>query len=250
MSILNPYHNFESIVCISLDETTERRKHVDKIAQRLNIPIEYHISSRHPDGGRIGCFMSHLTVIKKMYDAGVKYGLIFEDDFVPTPGYDVNIIRNVTQFMKSNNDWEIIQLGWNTLNMYNLIIMANHVTQNIKKFKGLGTHAYCISRRGMEKVLSLISPEVLISNHIDVWYTRIFSNAYLVAPLQFDQLWCMPSYNDKFSLIDKIRLTFTDLTCFSQKHNLIYMISLLPYFKGHIILTVIIVIVILIYCKT
>jgi GR25 family glycosyltransferase involved in LPS biosynthesis len=66
--------------CISLKENEEIRKVFTQQCKTINLPFEFHIVDRHPEGGLVGCFESHMMIIKDALENNVNNLLIFEDD--------------------------------------------------------------------------------------------------------------------------------------------------------------------------
>lgn len=64
--------------CMTLDSRQDRRLKVYSEFQRLDIPIEWWIVKRHPEGGNYGCFETHVNIWEKN-KADIMVN--FEDDF-------------------------------------------------------------------------------------------------------------------------------------------------------------------------
>lgn len=91
---MQPLFSFGSIVCISLRD--------------IDCPFRFHLVERDRRGGRVGCFTSHIEVIREAYDRGQKSVMIFEDDVVATPAYNSKIIREICRYL----EWELVQFGY------------------------------------------------------------------------------------------------------------------------------------------
>ncbi len=76
----------KNVLCygISLEERKDKRKNLKKLCEKRNIPLNFFIAQRHPEGGKRGCLDSHLKIIKEAYAHKDKTKaqnlLIFEDD--------------------------------------------------------------------------------------------------------------------------------------------------------------------------
>lgn len=99
MASSSPYSAFSKIVCITLEDQVQRQESTRKLLTSLGIPFEFYYVKRHPRGGRVGCFDSHVRVIRQALQEGHPNILIFEDDVRTTPGYDINVIKEATHFM-------------------------------------------------------------------------------------------------------------------------------------------------------
>ena len=208
------YNYFDSVVCISLDEATERRTQCIKNFEQLGIDdYSFYRTQRHKEGGRFGCFMSHLNVIKTAYDKGLDNVLIFEDDFIPSPSYDPQVIQGVIDFIgNGGNDWDIMYLGHCVKCSGRPFYTPKKVTASIYKMKPCCLHAYILSRRGMQKILEKsstylvnINPKLIMQ--IDEFVFDVFAQdttTYGILPSQFEQNSCMESYNESNSIGESI----------------------------------------------
>ena len=109
------YNKFDKIVCINLKERADKYNSVKKVFEKLSIPVEFYFADKHPESGRIGCFESHLHVIKECYNNGGKNILIFEDDVIETSSYNEKKIKDILDFLRENEWCEYFQLGYTIL---------------------------------------------------------------------------------------------------------------------------------------
>jgi len=97
--------------------------------------------------GETGCYMSHLSLWKKLYKDGVESALIFEDDIIFAPGVNID---DIGEMVKSSPGYTILFLGH--CGNYSDTVFKNPKTK-------LGTarcaHAYIISRKGMEILVNM-----------------------------------------------------------------------------------------------
>jgi GR25 family glycosyltransferase involved in LPS biosynthesis/phosphorylcholine metabolism protein LicD len=96
--------------------------------------------------GETACYKSHLSLWKKLYKDGVDSALIFEDDIIFAPGVNID---DIEETIKSSPGYTILFLG--------------HCGSPETKFKNpktkIGTakctHAYIISRKGLEILVNM-----------------------------------------------------------------------------------------------
>ena len=167
---------FDRIICINLLDRPDKYDYMKKITNRLKIPIEFYRITRDPKSGEKGCYESHLKVIKNAYDDNLQNVLIFEDDILETTDYDLKHIKKATEFMKSNNNWDLMMLGYGV----NLFTIPHKINQNILKHRCWGGFAYAVSRKGMEKI---IQHPNYTGKGVDEYFQRF--EQYLYYPLQF-----------------------------------------------------------------
>ena len=237
------YNFFDRIFCITLEGQIERQQAMTLFFEKLGINnIEYFIAKRHPRGGLVGCFDSHYQVCKICKDNNYKNVLIFEDDVITTPAYSISKIVEMVDFMKIDKTWEYFALGYgphydnnslikvSILNIFN----APKINKHIINYTGTTTHAYCLSERGINKVLQ--NAPIEMSNidvmHYDVWlFTKILNpkKCYASIPLLFDQIWCFATTN-KYDKFDEY--VTRQFTCNMSKMNTLYYWSLVAYYKN------------------
>jgi hypothetical protein len=250
------YEIFDTITCITLAGNTKRQNLVKETLNKLDINFEFYIAQKHPKGGRVGCFDSHINVVREAYNKRAQYILIFEDDVIPSPGYSELLLNKATEFMKQNTDWEIFQLGWvfnvvddkELLPIITKLATVKEVSPNIFDTIGLGGHAYCLSYSGIKKIIDNYE-QVLYNEsknviHYDKFLVNIFkNNAYCIAPIIFDQHWCLQSDNIPYGLLEKYGRKFQ---CITEVTKIMYILSLLFLYRKEIFALLVTVIVIFI----
>ena len=70
-------NHLNRIVCINLKERKDKYANVKKVFDKLKINVEFYFAEKHPTSGRVGCFESHINVIKQSYNNNDKIILIF-----------------------------------------------------------------------------------------------------------------------------------------------------------------------------
>ena len=63
--------------CINLKERRDRRRKAAHLFKRLGIPVHWWTVDRHPEGGRYGCFESHVQIWSR---SKAQMTVVFEDD--------------------------------------------------------------------------------------------------------------------------------------------------------------------------
>lgn len=225
----NPYLFFDDIVCINLLHRIDKKNISQKIFDVLGIPGRFHTVKKHPQGGIYGCFESHIQVIEQAYKNNLNNILIFEDDIKVSPSYSKLQVEECIRFMNTNHDWDIFYLGYFACNTnrgsMKDFISSEFVSDHIIKFRPFATHAYCLNRKGMKKILDTYK-DYIGKVHLDYYYVRIKLDSYCTVPLLFDQYLCLGSDNDLFDSFESFVRKFE---CKADIYNLLYRPTLLKY---------------------
>jgi GR25 family glycosyltransferase involved in LPS biosynthesis len=247
------FEYFDSITCISLKSRSDRQQNALSEGEKMGIPFQFYMAEKHPEGGIIGCFMSHLEVITRAYNNGDKNIMVLEDDFCATPAYSNDVhLTNALQFLNKTPDWEILQLGYTPLQDIDdssgifRFLTCSKKHPSIIRYTGLTTHAYCMSRKGMKKCIDYITEYVKENNiiHIDKLFCKVFSrNGYCLCPMLIDQKWCFSSDNSTISVFDEFYRKFQ---CVPEKTKIFYYCSLIVAYREHALLIVFLLIMFLI----
>ena len=189
------YNYFDKIYCINLEYRKDRYISANNTFNKLNIKnVEFVIVNKSPKGGRYGCFESHINVIKNAYNSEYNNILIFEDDIRPSIFYNLKLLNDSINFMK-NNEWDIFYLGYFSIDDENIIFkFKNNNNKNIVEYNPCSTHAYCLNKQSMLKILN--NYHNYINNiHYDKFLSnKIFKN-YIIIPMIFEQYYCSPIDN-------------------------------------------------------
>lgn len=246
----NPYPVFDAIFCITLEEEPERHADVRKFAAHIGAPIELFPVKRHPRGGSVGCFDSHVRVSRVALERGCSNVLVFEDDVRVAPGYDPAIVAHVGRFMQEHaGAWNIIQLG-HSIWQHNYDVLAplrfmfaERTTQHLVRHGGMLTHAVCLSRHAMRCIVQ--HGEVALAQPappppVDVFYLGVCPQQtyFSVIPIQFDQRFCLPTHSDRTDAMERL---FRSHQCLAERWNLFHVASLLPFYKVHAAVTALLV---------
>jgi len=250
------YKYFDDIICISLKSRPDRQEHAISQGKRMGIPFNFYLTDKHPDGGNVGCTVSHIQVIKDSYAKGYNSVMILEDDFCPSPSYfEKKHLENALKFITINKDWEMLQLGYSplqdTANILGIFkfLTSKYINPSIIKYTGLFTHCYCISRKGMKRFIDYIDNYLLSNPYppIDKIMCIIFyNNGCCVVPLLVDQKWCISTDNGAVTNSDKIVRNFQ---CMAETYKVFYLFSLIIVYRVYIVISIVIIILLICYKK-
>lgn len=168
------------IRCINLTNRKDRYRCSKKVFEQYHIPVDYYKTTKHPNGGKQGCFESHIDIIRQAYDAGAERVLIFEDDITVTDYMSPAHLRKAIKFMDKNK-WDLFYLG--ALPNIKKKLASRTGYSGIYKLKGVCTHAYVVNRSAMKRLVNLKYKGV----EIDYYYINTFNNCYALYPTLFYQ---------------------------------------------------------------
>jgi glycosyl transferase family 25 len=134
--------------------------------------------------GELGCYLSHMLLIKSLINSSSKYSVIFEDDLNIL---DNNLNDKINEIInKLNDNFDIIYLGNLNNNHYERII-DNIYTINKLDFLW-GTHAYIINNKNATKIYeSLLNIDCAIDNKFKNNINNDTFKAYVIYPILVDQ---------------------------------------------------------------
>ena len=97
----------------------------------------------------LGCTLSHLLLISKIYDLNLDHALILEDDmhFSFSPYWEKSIGVLISEIPK---DWDLLYLGHSGKINFSKSLKINKIDYNIP-----GAFSYLISRKGCKKIIDL-----------------------------------------------------------------------------------------------
>jgi glycosyl transferase family 25 len=152
--MLNNY--FEKIYCINLEKRKDRWNEVSKEFQKINCNVEKFVAidgekleaSAYIYRGELGCYMSHMVILKDMINNNYSKILVFEDDVVFNDDFNAKFDYYYNQLP---NDWDIVYMSGNHTTS------LEKITDNIYKTNGtLAMHSYFISLEGAKKLYNLL----------------------------------------------------------------------------------------------
>lgn len=108
--------NFKAY-CLTLEETPARTENARKRFKNLGIEVEFFIAKKHPDGGKIGCWDSHVKIWKLAKSRGEDVVVVFEDDVIINESLDTlnEIYNSSLKVFSLKNDIISVNLfpvGW------------------------------------------------------------------------------------------------------------------------------------------
>ena len=170
---------FDRIVCINLDERTDRWEQVQQSAAALLGEVKLQrFSAIKPDlakervhNGRAGCLLSHRTVIEQAYRDGLESVLVLEDDLSIDQAFQEKITPTLASLQQT--EWDVFYLGITA--KAPLLPAGNGL---VRTLGGMTTHAMAYHRRAMPKLLQQLPDEKdvlrFLSRHksIDRYYCK------------------------------------------------------------------------------
>lgn len=120
--------------------------------------------------GGVGCYMSHMMILKHFVDSGRELALVFEDDALFTQ----QVSRDITAALRDvPGDWDMLVFG-PTCNK-----CENVSAKLVRVQRWWGTHCVLVSRKGAQKIMAHISDE-RIQQQIDAVYGDMVAAGKLV----------------------------------------------------------------------
>ena len=257
------------VIVITLHEATDRQEKVSAMLTSLKLPFQFYFADRHPLGGIVGNFDSHVRAWQLAWSLGYPIVLICEDDIITTPSFGkAEIWKELDSLMvRDDPRWEIIQLGYGPTTAthanakfhdydFSGLYFSESTSKHIRRYMGLLSHAYLMSRIGLSKMIPWglrhlsASPQTIERPrkerpYLDRYMVTELSTAhtYCTVPMLFEQDWCQPTYNDYEG-------SWTDthgrkLYCDSKRQWLYYW-SVIAYYKYTTMMTLALLIILLI----
>jgi len=155
----------DHIVYINLDKRVDRREHIEGELSKMGLSGERFSAISHIRG-EVGCFLSHLTVLKHARERKYRNILILEDDFeflVERPEFE----GIVTTFFKQNVPYDVLLLAYacRKSEPYNDIVMKGRDLQT--------TSGYIVHEQFYDRLIKLSeeSLEKLIETNDKLHYS-------------------------------------------------------------------------------
>lgn len=230
------YDFFDDIICIKY------KKNVNNIFNDLNIPVKYYIIND------TNIFKYHIKLLKDAFENNFDNILIFDDNIVQTDSYNLENIKIAINFMKSNNNWDILYLGYDCIsyqhkynyNIINTIFNSSMINENIVKCDISSSFAVCYNKRSFKKILDTYEDYINVIEYDKYLAEYINLNNYCFLPMLFTK-----KYNE--TLCDCCFIKFIiDYLC---NININYNISLIKYnYNNNYYSTYILCICVIMFC--
>jgi len=125
--------------------------------------------------GAVGCYLSHLSIYKKIIESNVDYGLIFEDDSKIVRRFYSKMLEGLDNLP---DDWDIFLLGV-------ICLKCEFGKKIVKVDRFWGTHGYLIKNKSAAKLLEYLDKP--LSKQIDadmsLLVKRGLLNVYAINPV-------------------------------------------------------------------
>ena len=239
---------FDNVTCINLIERRDKYNNAKAVFDNLNLDVEFFFAEKHKQSGRIGCFESHINVIKKCYNSNANNLLIFEDDVINTSYYNEAALHNISTFLQKNDWCEYFQLGYTILPHEMRAYLTSDTLDssgNIIKYNGNCTHAYLLTRQGMQRVLNTWEKALYKDKmDLDVYYKNLFvNNGASYCPILFDQNFCISNDNEPATTLYYIAMR--KISCIQYKYSFLYFLSLIRFYRPFFLFLILIILLII-----
>jgi glycosyl transferase family 25 len=145
---------------------------------RINLTFKYDYI------GELGCYLSHMLLIKSFINSKNKYSVIFEDDLKILDDNLDNEIKKIID--KIDNNFDIIFLG-NINNIHGDKIIDNIYSINNSDHLW-GTHAYIVNNNNAQKIYdSLLNINNPIDIKLEYNINNNILNGYVIYPILVSQ---------------------------------------------------------------
>jgi GR25 family glycosyltransferase involved in LPS biosynthesis len=183
------FNYFDAAVYINLDKRMDRRQLFENRISQIGLKIS-RFSAITPDENdlnltnelkkdsrckfKIGCTLSHISIVKQAKQNGWKNVLIFEDDCIFNPDFIKKMESCVSELR--DNKWDLFYMGGEPN------VKCLPFSENLRfcpESGGIyGTHSYAINSSFYDRVINF-NPYVSVS--IDILYLHQINRIYLLA---------------------------------------------------------------------
>ncbi|MYM61848.1 glycosyltransferase family 25 protein [Pseudomaricurvus sp. HS19] len=131
----------------------------------------------HLTATELGCYLSHLRAVREAYDQGYEFVCLLEDDVVIEPGFAAVLAELLPEQL------DIVRFMALKLRRRKLVKTLSAGVDLVRPERGtLGTQAYMLSRRGMEKFLAHASHIYEAIDHVLDHFFLFDLDTWLVEP--------------------------------------------------------------------
>ena len=152
------------IFCISYFSNHERRAKIQSLWSELGIEDKVEYTYGYPDRKSYKCsckvIQDHVSTFRKAYRENWPFVFIFEDDATLYENMMETELEEIQKFLNVGKDgrgWSALTLGYDPRHFFMYNSWNDKSEKNEKntlfRMNGLFSHAYLISREGMEKFL-------------------------------------------------------------------------------------------------
>jgi hypothetical protein len=167
--------------CINLIERGDRHKFMIRQLKQVGLAdrVYWHRPHKHAEGGRVGCFESHLALFTAAVDSGASFAVICEDDVRFSNQWAQSMERLMT-LVDCGIYWEYVSL----MNSGGEAMLVRPIDENIlppgsRRGAFYFTRCYAISKFAMERALAV----GITKAHVDVSLSvASWGNAFIVRP--------------------------------------------------------------------
>jgi GR25 family glycosyltransferase involved in LPS biosynthesis len=148
------------VYCINLKERLDRKKHVEKEFKKIDIQptnVIFLDFYRHKNGGRYGCYDSHMKVWNDFYTnhADKEMCIIFEDDFEVTENSKLYLKKAISFIEKNKDNIDILFLHDTFVSYSEDRDKDKNCIEDKYFIHGYGflTHVYIVTRKYIKKII-------------------------------------------------------------------------------------------------
>jgi len=173
-----PYEIFPAVVGKDLNlvnYVTEKAYEQILMTERTGNRIHHYDLSP----GAVGCYLSHLSIYKKLVNSNLKYAIIFEDDSIMVSNFYEKVLYSLNVVP---DDWDILLLGV-------ICLKCDEFKDYIKINRFWGTHGYIINKQSAKKILEFLDKPLSkqIDTDMSILIKRGLIKVYGVNPILVNQ---------------------------------------------------------------
>ena len=142
----------------------------------------------------IGCYLSHLNLIKSLKNSNSQYHIILEDDFQFVGSLDIlDMIDKIIAQTKFYS-FDIIFIGWANENKSSYTYFSDNLYKFNPNAKFYGTYGYIINSNSIDKIINSLSK---LDMQIDLKYNQLYMenklDIYWINPVIIEPNHSLPS---------------------------------------------------------
>lgn len=139
------------VFCISLKDRVDKQNFFTDLMKGLDIKFTFFDAIKDSIIPSRGCFKSHINIIS---NSNTNRVMVFEDDVDIRSDLKTSEVKTINKFLNTNTDWEVLFLG-STPKIWTHRIKKVDGFNGIYHGKFLGTYAYIINEKGLERYKNL-----------------------------------------------------------------------------------------------